>query len=175
MAANTFESNFGGVSLQGQAHPLSAWFVLALRVMMGYIFIHAGLEKILGGFDASGYLLHAVPAASPAVGLFHWMAGSPAMLGMVNVAVPFGELFIGLGVLFGALTRLAAFFGAVMMVLLYFSNWAVENGMVNSDFAYIVVFLVIAALGAGRIIGLDAYLEETQFVKDHPRLRLLLG
>jgi len=175
MAANTFETDVVGVSLHGKAHPLSAWFVVALRVMMGYIFIHAGTHKLLEGFDASGYLLHAVPSASPAVGLFHWMAQSPAMLGVVNVAVPWGELLIGLGVLFGALTRLAAFWGAVMMVLLYFSNWGVENGFVNSDFAYIVVFLAIAAFGAGRILGLDAYLEGTQLVEDHPRLQYLLG
>ncbi len=31
--------------------------------------------------------------------------------------------------------------------------------MVNDDFAYVLVFLAIAASGVGRILGLGAYVE----------------
>jgi thiosulfate dehydrogenase [quinone] large subunit len=83
-------------------------------------------------------------------------------------------------VLFGALTRLAAFFGAFMMVLFYFGNWDIAHGYVNGDLAYMIVFLAVAALGAGRIVGLDAYIERLDvggkaLIERYPVLGYLLG
>jgi thiosulfate dehydrogenase [quinone] large subunit len=64
---NVFESTLGGLTVRGKAHGLSAWFVLALRLMMGYAFLHAGYVKIVAAepFSAVGYLTNAVPEASP--------------------------------------------------------------------------------------------------------------
>jgi len=77
----------------------------------------------------------------------------------VNVAVPWGEVLIGLGVIVGLLTRLAAFWGAFMMLMFYLGNWDISHGYINGDFAYMLVFLSVAAFGAGRILGLDAYVR----------------
>lgn len=65
----------------------------------------------------------------------------------------------GLGVLFGALTRLATFFGAFMMLLFYLGDWKIEHGSTNDDFAYVLMFLAVAAFGAGRILCFDASIE----------------
>jgi thiosulfate dehydrogenase [quinone] large subunit len=181
---NVFESTVGGVTVHGKAHSLSAWFVLSLRLLFGYAFLHAGWTKLafVAGepFDAKGYLLHAVPDASPMVGVFHWMGTTPWFVDFVNVAVPYGELFIGLGLIVGAVVRLAAFFGALMMLLFYFGNWSVEHGLVNSDLAYALVFLAIAAFGAGRILGLDTLIERYDLggetlLERYPRLKYVLG
>jgi thiosulfate dehydrogenase [quinone] large subunit len=150
--------------------------------MMGYAFLHAGWTKIAeGGFDAQGFLLNS-PAAngSPLVGTFTWMGSSPLFVDFVNVAVPYGELLIGLGLIVGALTRLAAFFGALMMFLFYFANWDVAHGIINGDFAYMLVFLAVAAFGAGRILGLDAFIEQFEvggvpLVERYPVLEYVLG
>lgn len=109
----TLKSTIGGFTASGQLHTLSVWFILALRLMMGLAFLQAGLDKLLGGeFSAAGYLAN-VPAAngSPLADLFISMSQTGWFMGFVNVAVPWGQLFIGLGLLFGALTRLAAFWG----------------------------------------------------------------
>jgi len=174
---NVFESRFGGVTVRGKAHSLSAWFVLALRLMMGYAFLSSGVDKLLGGsFAAGGYLTNVAAAnGNPLEGMFQWMANTPWFLDFVNVAVPVGEVLIGAALLLGAVTRLAAFFGAFMMLLFYFGNWSVGHGYVNGDFAYMLVFLAVAAFGAGRILGVDAYLEELDVVKDNAWLRYLLG
>jgi thiosulfate dehydrogenase [quinone] large subunit len=181
MAVNQLETKIGGVTVTGEAHSLSAWFVLALRLMMGYAFFHAGFSKVTeAGWSAKGYLLNAVPAESPLVGLFHWMGSTPWFAEFLSIAVPWGELLIGLGLLFGAMTRLAAFWGAFMMLMFYFSNWSVSHGFVNGDFAYMLVFLAVAALGAGRILGVDALLEQFEvggvpLVERYPALRYVLG
>jgi len=179
--ANVFESDLAGITVRGKAHSLSAWFVVALRLMMGYAFLHSGWTKITAAepFSAAGYLTH-VTAASPLSGLFHWMGQTPWFVEFVNLAVPWGEFLIGLGLLVGALTRLAAFFGAFMMLLFYFGNWEVAHGFVNGDLAYMMVFLAVAAFGAGRLLGLDAIVEKYEtggewLVERYPKLRYVLG
>ncbi|GAB3422190.1 DoxX family protein [Haloparvum alkalitolerans] len=180
---NTFESTLGGLTVRGRAHSLSAWFVLALRLMMGFAFLNAGLSKLLGPepFSAYGYLAFAVPEnGGPAVGAFLWMANSAAFMAFVDVAVPFGQIAIGLGLIVGAFVRLAAFFGASMMGMFYLANWDVAHGLINGDFAYLLVFLAVAAFGAGRILGLDRYIENYEvdgepLVEKYPLLDYVLG
>ncbi|WP_254524950.1 DoxX family protein [Natrinema caseinilyticum] len=158
----TLESTIWGFTATGKLHTLSVWFILALRLMMGIAFFQSGLDKVLSGkFSAGGYLTGAVPnSGSPLADLFVAIGNTPWFVDFVNVAVPWGEVFIGLGLLFGVLTRLAAFWGAFMMLLFYFGNWDVSHGYINGDFAYMLVFLSVAAFGAGRILGLDAYIEQ---------------
>ncbi|SFR45250.1 DoxX family protein [Halogeometricum limi] len=179
--ANTFESTLAGVTVRGKAHSLSAWFVLALRLMMGVAFTYAGVAKIIEPFDARGYLQFATVAnGSPAADLFVAMAANDLFVAFVNVAVPWGELAIGLALIVGVLTRLAAFWGAFMMFLFYLGNWDVAHGVINGDFAYMLVFLAVAAFGAGRILGVDALLERYEIggqtlVEKYPRLDYVLG
>jgi thiosulfate dehydrogenase [quinone] large subunit len=179
---NEFESTIAGITVHGKAHSLSAWFVLALRLMMGSAFFYAGWEKIVAAepFSATGYLLNAVPAASPLAGLFHWMGSTAWFAEFLAIAVPWGELLIGIALLLGLATRLAAFWGAFMMLMFYFSNWSVEHGLINGDFAYMLVFLAVAAFGAGRILGLDARIERYEvggepLVEKYPALGYVLG
>ena len=178
---NTFESSLGGLTVSGKAHSLSAWFVLALRLVIGFAFLYSGAQKVLGGFAAGGYL-NSVAAANgnPLEGMFAWVAATPWFLDFVNVAVTYGEVAIGLGLVVGFLTRPAAFFGAPLMLLFYFGNWDLAHGVINSDFMYMLVFLSVAAFGAGRILGLDAYVESyevggEQLLERYPRLGYLLG
>jgi len=178
----TLQSTVAGISAEGKLHTLSVWFILALRLMMGLAFLQAGLGKLLGEpFSAAGYLANA-PAGngSPLAGLFIAMSETGWFMAFVDVAVPWGQLFIGLGLLVGFLTRLAAFWGAFMMLLFYFGNWDVAHGYVNGDLAYMLVFLSVAAFGAGRILGFDAVVEGYQvggrpLVERYPWTRYLLG
>ncbi|WP_435360342.1 DoxX family protein [Haloarchaeobius sp. DFWS5] len=179
--SNTFESTLAGIHVEGKAHSLSAWFVLSLRLMMGYAFLHAGWDKIANPFDASGYLVHAAGTnGNPLAEMFVWMGETAWFVDFVNVAVPWGELLIGIGLLVGALVRLAAFFGALMMLMFYFGNWSIEHGIINGDFAYMLVFLAVAAFGAGRILGLDTLIEKYELggqklIEKYPRLDYILG
>jgi len=183
--ANRFDSTVAGIHVEGKAHSLSAWFVLALRLMMGYAFLHAGWTKFAfvsgEAFDATGYLLHATASnGSPIAGFFAGVASTPWLMGIVNIAVPWGEFLIGLGLIVGALVRLAAFFGALMMLTFYLGNWDIAHGVINGDFAYMLVFLAVGAFAAGRIIGLDSLIENytiggEKLVERYPKLRYILG
>lgn len=162
------------VALSG---PWTAYWVRFISFIMGWYFLHAGMDKLINWpFDASWFVGGAAKASilAPIVTPFADGIG----LTIVNFAVPIGQTMIGLGLILGTLTRTAAFFGAVLMTFFYFINgpggaWA--HGMVNGDLLALLLFASIVVFGSGRVFGLDGYLRETGFVQNHPRLRYLLG
>lgn len=180
---NRIETRLGGVTLEGRAHTLSGLFVVALRLVIGGMMLFAGLDKYLGAeaFDASGYLVHGVDAASPVSGLYAAMGSNAALVEVINFLIPFTQVLIGLAIVLGAFVRLAAFGGALQMFAFYLGGWEGEiMALFDSTLIYAIVFLTVAALGAGRMLGLDAYLERlevggTPLVERYPKLRYLLG
>ncbi len=179
-----FGGTFAGLTLEGEAHTLSGLFAVILRLMIGGMMLFAGLGKFAAisgeAFDASGYLAN-VDAASPVSGLYGAMAGSPAFLEMANVVVPWTQVLIGLALIVGGFVRLAAFGGALQMMLFYLGGWEGEIlAAFDSTLIYAVVFVTVAALGAGRIIGADKYIEQLDvggqaLVERFPKLRYILG
>ena len=156
---------------------LLAYWLVVMRLIVGWWFLHAGLDKFLAWpFDASWFVGGA--AAQTTLGPIVVLFSEGALLSFTNLMVPLGQTLIGLGLIVGALTRLAAFFGAFLMVFFYFVNgetggWA--HGVITGDLLGLLIFAMIATLGAGRVLGIDAYLARTDFVKEHPRLRHFIG
>ncbi len=182
---NKLESRLGGITLEGQPHALSALFVVMLRVVIGGMILLAGLGKyaaVPGGesFDAYGYLAN-VDAASPVSGLYGAMAANDVLVATVNVIIPATQVLIGLALITGAFLRLAAFGGALQMVAFYLGGWDGQwLALVDSTLVYAVVFATVAALGAGRILGADRYIEQLQvggqtLIERFPKLRYVLG
>lgn len=159
------------------SEPWLAHWLVVMRLAVGWWFLHAGLDKFAAWpFDASWFVGGAAQGTTlaPVVTLF----SDGVMLQLVNVMIPLGQFLIGLGLVFGALTRLAAFFGAVLMSFFYFINgqtggWA--HGLVTGELMGVLVFAMIASLGAGRILGVDAYLANLDVFDDHPKLRYFIG
>ena len=155
----------------------AGYWAAALSIVTGYWFLHAGVTKFafVAGepFDASGWMLNAT-GGSPIHGFFVWAAGMPWLVEFTNFMVPVGETLIGLGLLVGALVRLAAFFGGVLMTFFYLGNAAWSHGFVNGDLMGLLLFVTIGVLGAGRVLGLDALLERTD-LGDTRAAKYLLG
>lgn len=188
MSTNT-EKQFGGsvagIALEGEAHTLSGLFAVVLRVLIGGMMLFAGLGKFAfvsgEAFDASGYLVHGVDAASPVSGLYAWMAGIPTLMEIVNVVIPVTQVLIGVALITGAFVRLAAFGGALQMTAFYLGGWEGEwLALFDSTLIYAVIFLALGAFAAGRILGLDRYIEQLEvggqsLVERFPKLRFILG
>lgn len=154
-----------------------AHWLFVLRLIAGWWLLHAGLDKLYHWpFDASWFVGEAASGTSlgPIVKPFSDGIG----LTFTNVAVPIGQLLIGLGLVLGAFTRVAAFFGAFLMVFFFFINgetggWA--HGIVTGELLGLLIYAMIATLGAGRVLGVDALLAKTAWVEESPRLRCLIG
>jgi thiosulfate dehydrogenase [quinone] large subunit len=73
-----------------------------------------------------------------------------------------------------------AFFEAFVTLLFYFGDWEAAHGFVSADPMYVLVFLSVAAFGAGRILGLDSVVERYEvdgqpLVERYPALSYVLG
>ena len=177
MTANNTTLNAFGTEYEIQdVGPAAGYVVLAVRLIVGYWFLNAGWTKFafVAGepFNAAGYLAN---AQTPIAGLFQAVAGTPWLLELTNFMIPAGEFLIGLGIILGALTRLAALFGGFLMVMFYLGNADWGHGFVNGDLMGLLLFVIVGVFAAGRVLGVDAVLEKTAFVQRRPRLRYLLG
>ncbi|WP_265109057.1 DoxX family protein [Halosolutus halophilus] len=158
------------------ADSVAGYVMVGVRLIVGYWFLTSGWGKFafVAGepFNAAGYLQN---AESPIAWLFEIVAGTPWLLEFTNVMIPLGEFLIGLGLVLGALVRLAAFFGGVLMTLFYLGNADWAHGYVNGDLMGLMLFVIVGVFAAGRILGVDAYLEQLEFVQRRPWLRYLFG
>ena len=158
-----------------------AWLWLIVRLYVGYEWLTAGLDKLTGysyTFDAFGQKAGSpwVFGAHDGAAMKGFVAGALAQTGgahpavqgwygafLQNVVLPnatvfaymvtFGEILIGLGLIFGCLTGIAAFFG-VFMNLNFMLAGAVS---INPVIGVLAMFLVLAWRIAGYW-GIDRYL-----------------
>ena len=70
--------------------------------------------------------------------------------GLFDVLIPYGEFLVGLGLLLGALTRSAAFFGLVMNMAFLLSGTV----STNPTMLIVSVLILVAGHNAGKI-GVD--------------------
>ena len=74
--------------------------------------------------------------------------------------VSWGELLVGLALIVGLATRYASVAGAIMVAAFWFTK---GQGMLegqNHDFIWFVIFVVLAAVHAGRVHSVDAKLAD---------------
>ena len=139
----------------------AAMLLTIIRLYVGWEWMTAGWHKITGGkpFDASGFLKGAI--AKPVL-----ESGTTNMVypnfvaflkhfalphvGVFNVMVPWGELLVGLGLILGALTTTAMFFGLVMNFMYMFAGTVSSN-----PWLMLLGFLIIAAGANAGKFGVD--------------------
>jgi thiosulfate dehydrogenase [quinone] large subunit len=149
--------------------------LLGLRLVMGWTIFYGGITKVLNPeWSARGFLLNAIPEGNPFVGFWTTLAND--WLWLIDPLNAWGLTLVGLALLLGAAVRWAAFWGAVMMLFYWAASLPLAHGILIDDHVvYALLLFGLGAFGAGRILGLDAYLERTDLVERYPRLRVLLG
>ena len=155
--------------------PWAAYWIGFLRVVTGWWFFHAGITKVIeDGLSFTYGTAYMQGMTDTALGgIPVWMGNHLAWL--IEPGVPVFETLIGLGLMAGVLTRLACAGGVFFMTLFWIGNAGFGHGLVNGDLMGLLLFLTLGVLAAGRYYGLDAYIERTDLVNNHPRLRYLLG
>ena len=147
---------------------------LAGRLSMGWIFIWSGFDKLITGFSSEGFLVNA--SKGPLKDIFVDMGTSQTALDVIDPLVIWGQILIGFSLILGLFTRVGAFFGALLMLMFYLPVLYPENNpFMDEHIIYIGILALLGALGAGRILGIDSYLEQTETVKKMPWLKYLLG
>ncbi|MDP4095767.1 DoxX family membrane protein [Paenibacillus sp. P96] len=137
-------------------NPVAMWILTVIRVVIGWTWMTHGWEKLTGGFAADGFLTGAIAKATgehPAVQGW-WAAFLEAFAlpnaSLFNFLIPVGEFLVGVGLLLGTLTTLAALMAMVMNFAFLFSGTVSTNAIL----ILFEIFIVVAGANAGRI-GLD--------------------
>jgi uncharacterized membrane protein YphA (DoxX/SURF4 family) len=136
-----------------------------VRILTGILFIAEGLSKLTGDFVRGGFAkevgqiaAHSLPfwkhfletVVVPRAEIFGWV-------------IALGELAVGIGLLLGLLTRVAAWGGALLMLSILlgqakpgagasWDDWITAG--LTTKFALLLLVL-LGAVDAGRIWGLD--------------------
>lgn len=134
-------------------YPLSALALLPLRVFLGITFIYAGLDKLTDGAFMSasgsgsiGELMHSVRDSSAIPALVDLSLKSPVAFAYL---IAFGELAVGIGILVGLLSRIAALGGALISLSLWLTmSWSSTPYYYGNDLAYLMAWLPLVVAGA---------------------------
>ena len=162
--------------------------LVAMRVTMGWALLQGGLTKLVTYLDsnpdnnwtAAGFLANAIPAGNPFTEVFAAMAGNP----LIDILNMWGLTLTGLALILGAFVRWSAFWGAVMMLFYWAASLTgglmaglpgAHGWVVDDHLVYAALLFGLGAVGAGRVLGLDARIEKLKLVQNNRWLRYLLG
>jgi thiosulfate dehydrogenase (quinone) large subunit len=138
--------------------------LLPLRIFLGVTFLYAGLDKLTSNTfftdSANGSLLQTLNGV-------HSSAAIPAMITLAlkaphafGYAIAFGELAVGLGMLFGLLGRVAALGGALISLSLWLTiSWSTTPYYYGNDLAYLMAWLPLVLAGT-PYLSLDLLIKK---------------
>lgn len=137
-----------------------------LRIALGWYFLYEGISKILStGWTSKNYLLGSTWIFSD---FFHWLASSPAIVGIVDFLNIWGLILIGLSLFIGLFVRWASLFASILL-LFYFVAYPPISGYtfgtvaegsylwVNKTLIEFFLLVVFIFLPAGMTYGLDRF------------------
>jgi thiosulfate dehydrogenase [quinone] large subunit len=159
-----------------------SWLWLIVRLYVGYQWLSSGMAKVAGYSLAPGsfgqhvaggswlvnahgatvlhgFFLHSLSLAGGSNPTIQgWYAAFLQHMALPGVGVfayliPLGELFVGLGLIFGAFTGIAAFFGALMNM-----NYLLAGSISINPILFLLEILLILAWRISGFYGLDRFL-----------------
>jgi thiosulfate dehydrogenase [quinone] large subunit len=165
-----------------------------LRLMLGWTFLWAFLDKTFALGFATGRLEDGtidrtvgwIDGVSPTAGLigfgltdtfqgmyqsltgFQMTDAGPVVAGWVDWVYMLAMLLIGLGLLTGVMTRIAAVGGIAWMAIFYTATaiWPEHNPFLDDHVINAVVLVGLILANAGRYLGLGRIWQQVGFVRD---------
>ncbi|MFF3886012.1 hypothetical protein [Streptomyces sp. NPDC001914] len=187
----TTSASESAVSADTGTHTARAYAFASLRLLTGFVFLWAFLDKtfgfgyatpsgkgwIDGGSPTKGFL--GSVSVGPMETTFHSWAGDT----WADWLFMLGLLGIGLALVAGVALRVAAVAGTAMMALMWMAEWPPArhlsdgspsmstNPFVDYHVIYAVALIVVAAVAAGDTLGAGRFWAKLPVVRDHGWLR----
>lgn len=145
----------------------TGWVLLPLRAFLALVFVYGGVSKVADRrfLDATSPLsmrasVAAVRDLSPIGDLLGPVQAHSFAFGVLMAAA---ETAVGLGVLVGLFTRIAAVGGMGIALSLWLTvSWGAQPWYTSADLVYLVAFTPLLIAGAGGVLSADAWLARAR-------------
>jgi len=140
-----------------------------LRVLVGWHILYEGMVKLFSSnWSSAGYLMDSQWIFTD---FFQSLAANNTILGVVDFVNIWGLIFIGLGLILGAFTRVAAIGGAILLLMYYLSHpplvglkysMPTEGSylIVNKTLIEAFVLIALSLFPTSQIIGIDRLINK---------------
>ena len=150
-----------------------------LRIALGWVFLWAFIDKLLGLGYATLPEKAWLAGGSPTAGFLKGAAGTFASMfnglaGQVWVDWLFmaGLLGIGLALVLGIATRLATYAGTLLLLLMWLSVFPIKNNpFVDDHIIFILVLFALYSTEADEVMGFGKSWKKSKIVKQYPLLQ----
>ena len=138
--------------------------ITVMRVIVGWHFLYEGIAKLTSSsWSAAGYMR---ASRGPFAAFFKWIASNPQMLDNTNLITMYGLTIVGVLLMLGLFTRLAAIAGIGFILLFYLCNppfvgyfYSIPTEgsylIVNKNLVELCALAVILLTRSGLFAGLD--------------------
>ena len=139
---------------------INTWPIVLLRVYTGIFFLYFGARKIGTGFSGTNTEGFLGAMSENTFGFYKPIVENVILplSGVFSFLVAWGELFLGVALILGLMTRYAAYLGAFMVLNFWFAKGQGVLDAQNHDVIWLVILIVLGGLHAGRTMGLDGKL-----------------
>jgi thiosulfate dehydrogenase (quinone) large subunit len=144
--------------------PVQTFFLVTLRVLIGWHFLYEGLVKVANpDWSSAPYLMD---SGGFLAGFFHSLTYHSVVLHTVDFLNEWGLILIGLGLILGIFTQYSTLAGIFLLALYYLSHppfpglsFSVPSEgsylIVNKTLIELVALLVLYLFPTGNLVGLD--------------------
>jgi thiosulfate dehydrogenase (quinone) large subunit len=155
--------------------------ITLMRVLVGWHFLYEGISKLTSSsWSAAGYMR---ASRGPFSALFKSIASNPQMLDNANMITMYGLTIVGVLLMLGLFTRLAAIGGIAFILLFYLCNppfvgyfYTIPTEgsylIVNKNLVELGALVVILFTRSGLFAGLDRILHGLVFARMRPATAL---
>lgn len=155
-------------------------FLALLRISMGWIFLWAFLDKLLGlgfatkatnawlagGSPTSGFLKFAT--SGPLKTTFEGLSGAAWVDWLFMISL----LLLGVALILGIGLRVVSYTGSLLLFLMWLALFPTENNpFLDDHIIYILVLWTLSYSNAGDFWGLGKWWSKTSLVKNYPILK----
>ena len=154
-----------------RAWALAEWALLPLRIFLGGTFLYAGLQKLANPTFFNNKAPNSIHAqllgalrTSPIHALLSHLVNFANPIGMV---IAYAEIAIGVGVLLGLWTRVAAIGGAILSFNLFLTvSFHSSPYFTGADIVFFFAWMPFIVAGAGTRLSADAWIANRAAKKE---------
>ena len=139
-----------------------------LRLLIGWHLLYEGIAKLINpGWSSVGFLRESQWIMS---GFANWVTSNSGVLNVVDFLNTWGLIAIGMGLILGLFSRVAAIFGTVLLLMYYLNNPPLvgleytlpaegNNLVINKTLIEAVALFVLVVFPTSHILGLDIFVN----------------